>query len=233
MDSKKAEKFERHRKELRKKAFLNITIVILVATGLAFYIGGYTADFLFLFLSTNIVVWFSTVFVAALILIWSLPILHYREKVTMNSEKSKQHFKDREPEKSPIVQILEERGWKEVKSGEESVKLETYPTLFHRLINKKASLELLEEEEGEDYEITVLKTGGKEVSRIKTEYEEKEKGLEITETTVSRSRVSPVYVEVTLYLMPEVQELTEEAAEDEVEIVKEEIDYGINTYDLE
>ena len=233
MDSKKAEKFERHRKELRKKAFLNITILILVATGIAFYIGGYAADFLFLLFSTNVVVWFSTVFVAALILIWTLPLLHYREQVTMNSDKSKQHFKDMEPEESPVVQILEERGWKEVKSDEDRVELETYPTLFHRLVNRKASLELVEEEEEKNYEKTTLKTGGKEISKIKTEYNEKEEGLEITETTVSRSRVSPVYVEVTLYLMPEVQELTEEAAEGEIEIVKENIDYGINQYDFE
>jgi len=233
MDSRKSEKFERHRKELRKKAFLNITIVILVATGLAFYIGGYTAEFLYMFLSTNIVVWFSTVFVAALIFIWSLPILHYREKATITSGKNKEHFLDRKPERSPIVQILEERGWKEVESDKDEVKLETYPTLLHRALNWKASLQLEEEERGEDHEITVLKTGGSEVSRIKTEYEETDEGLEITETTVSRSRVSPVYVEVTLYLMPEIQELTEDAAEDEIEIIDEQVDYGLKQYEFE
>ncbi|AOV94622.1 hypothetical protein AQV86_01700 [Nanohaloarchaea archaeon SG9] len=233
MDPRKAQKFERHRKELRKKAFLNITIVILVATGLAFYIGGFTADFLYIFLSTNIAVWFSTVFVAALIFIWSLPLLHYREEAKMKSEKAKEHFLDMEPEKSPIVQVMEERGWEKIESDENEVRLETYPTLFHRILKKKASLHLEEEERGQDHEVTVLKTGGKEVSRIKTEYEETDEGLEITETTVSRTRVSPIYVEVTLYLMPEIEELTEEAANEEIEIIDEDIDYSINHYEFE
>lgn len=232
MDSKKAEKFERHRKELRKKAFLNISIVILVATGLAFYVGGYTADFLFMLFSTNFVVLFCTFFVAALVLIWSLPLLHYREEVQIESDKGKKYFMDRKPEKSTIIQILKERGWREAKSDEQKVKLETYPTLFHRLINKETSLVLEEEEEKEEnLEKSVLKSEGKEVSRIKTEYQEREEGLLIKETTVSRTRVSPIYVEVTLYLMPELEKMMEDAEED-VEITDERMDYGLKQYEF-
>lgn len=233
MDSRKAEKFERHRKEVRKKAFLNISIVILAATGLAFYIGGYAADLLFVLFSAGPAVIFSMFFVGILIVIWSVPLLHYREKVELSSDRDKQYYRERDPEKIPLVKILEERGWEEVESESEKVVLETYPTLLHRVLKKKTSLILEEVESGEDHDVTVLKTGKREISRIKTEYEETDEGLEVTETTVSRSRVSPIYIEVTLYLMPELQELTEEAAEEKVEIISEEVDYGIKQYELE
>lgn len=233
MDSRKAEKFERHRKEVRKKAFLNISIVILAATGLAFYIGGYAADFLFILFSAGTAVIFSMFFIGILIVMWSAPLLHYREKLKLRSDKERGYYRDRDPEETPLVKILEGRGWKKVESGSEKVVLETYPTIFHRVLNRKTSLILEEVESEEDYDITVLKTRKKEISRIKTEFEEADEGLEVTETTVSRSRVSPIYIEVTLYLMPELQELTEEAAEEKIEVLNDKVDYGIKQYELE
>lgn len=232
MHSKKAERFERHRKEIRKKAFLNVSIVILAATGLGFYIGGYMLDFLSLVFSTSIAVPFSMFFVGSLILIWSLPLFHYRERIELRSDKDREYYRERDEDDIPLVKMLEKKGWKDIESTHEKVVLETYPTYFHRVLGKKVSLTLEEEESAEDYDVTVLKTDKKEISRIKTVYEEDDEGLKIQETTVSRSRVSPVYIEVTMYLMPELNELTEEVAEEGLEVMEDGIDYGFGKYEL-
>lgn len=232
MDTKKAEKLERHRKEIRKKSFLNITILFLVATGIAFYAGGYMARFLSLILSMNMVVWFSGIFVSFLIFIWVLPIFHYRETVNMRSDKDREYYRDRGPEKTPIIQVLEDRNWKEVDSSEDKVELKTYPTKIHEIFGRKTTVSLEKVEEKDDYETTVLKTGEKEISRTKTEYSEEEEGLEMKEITVSRSRVTPVYIEVTLYLMPELEEMMEDM-EEKVEIIDEKIDYRLKQYEFD
>jgi len=233
MHSKKAERFERHRKEIRKKAFLNLSIVILAATGLGFYIGGYMLDFLSLVFSTSIAVPFSMVFVGSLILIWSVPLFHYRERVELRSDKDREYYRERDEDDIPLVKMLEKKGWEDVESTHEKVVLETYPTYFHRVLGKKVSLTLEEEESTENHDITVLKTDEREVSRIKTEYNEDDEGLNIVETTVSRSRVSPVYIEVTMYLMPKLNELTEDVTEEGLEVVEDEIDYRLGQYELE
>lgn len=232
MDSKKAERFEKHRKELRKKAFLNVAIVLLVATGIGFYAGGYAAQFLMIMAVVDQAVIFSMVFVASLVVLWVLPLLHYREKIEMKSSADKKHFTDRSIEESPMIQQLEESGWTEEESTEEKIVLSTYPTMVHRLIGKKSKMILEEEKASENEEIHLLKKPGKDIARTKTEYKETEKGLEITETTVSLSRVSPIYIEVSMFFMPEIQEMTEETVED-IEILDEEIDYGFQKYELE
>jgi len=233
MHSKKAERFERHRKEIRKKAFLNVSIVLLAVTGLGFYVGGYMLEFFSLVFSTGIAVPFSMVFVGSLILIWSIPLFHYKERVELRSDEDKEYYTERDEKDIPLVKMLEKKGWEDIESTHEKVVLETYPTYFHRVLGKKTSLTLEEEESTEDYDITVLKSGEKEVSRIKTEYEQDDQGLKVVETTVSRSRVSPVYIEVTMYLMPELHELTEDVEQGDIEIVEDDIDYSFGQYDLE
>jgi hypothetical protein len=233
VDKGKAEKFERHRKELRKKAFLNATIIILAATGLAFYIGGYAAEFLFLLTSSGMAVFFSTVFVGVLIAIWSVPFLHYKETDTFRSGKGREFYLGRDLEDLPLVKILEDRGWEKIKSDGKEITLKTYPTLFHRLIKSYRHLTLEQVEEDENQEITVMRKDDTEVARIKTEYEDTEEGLKIKETTVSRSRVSPIYLEVTMFLTPEFEELTEEATEEDIEVIDEEIDFRLKQYEFQ
>lgn len=233
MDSGKAEKFERHRKELRKKAFLNAAIVLLLATGLGFYIGGYAADFLFLLFSGGTAVFFSTVFVGVIIVIWSIPLLHYREEDIFLSEKDRDYYRGRKMEDMPMIQVLEERGWERKGSEEEKLTLKTYPTFVHRLLNLHRTLTLEKVSEEDQEEIMVMKRDDKEISKIKTEYRDTDEGLEIHETTVSRSRVSPLYLEVVMFMTPEFEDLTEETAEEEIESLDEKIDFGIKPYRFE
>lgn len=233
MDSKKAERFEKHRKELRKKAFLNIAIVLLVATGIGFYAGGYAADFLMILAAVDTAVIFSMAFVFSLVILWVLPILNYRERVEMKSSASKDHYMNKSLEESPLIQMLEESGWEEEEASEEKVVLTTHATMFHKILGKESKMMLEREEASEGHEIHLLKRLGEDIARIKTEYSETEEGLEITETTVSLSRVSPVYIEVTMFLMPEIQEMAEDTAEEDLETVDEEVDYRFKPYELE
>lgn len=233
MDSGKAEKFQKHRKEIQKKAFLNVTIILLLVTGLGLYVSGYAADFLLLVLSTNIATLFSALFVGVIVVMWSLPLLHYREKIRMSSDKEIGYYRDRDLDESPIVEVLEQQGWEEVESNDEKVVLETYPSIFHRLIKRKVNLILESEGKGENVEISKFKTRREDISRIKTEFEEKEDCTEITETTVSLSRVSPVYLEVTMYLMPEIQSMVEDMGEEGLEVEEEDVDFGSTAYSIE
>jgi hypothetical protein len=101
------------------------------------------------------------------------------------------------------------------------------------LIKSYRHLTLEQVEEDENQEITVMRKDDTEVARIKTEYEDTEEGLKIKETTVSRSRVSPIYLEVTMFLTPEFEELTEEATEEDIEVIDEEIDFRLKQYEFQ
>lgn len=232
MNSGKAENFERHRKEIRKKAFLNASIVLLFATGLGFYVGGYTADFLRLLFSSGTAVFLSTIFVGAIVAIWSLPLLHYREEDIFLSQKGKEFYREREMGKLPLVQILEEKGWDVIESDEEKVTLKTYQTALHKLLNREIHLTLETVKEEDEEDIAVMKKDDKEMAKIKTEYKEKDEGLEIHETTVSRSRVSPLYLEIVMFLAPELEDLSEEAAEEDIEALNEDVDVGLKPYEF-
>ncbi|MFB6114867.1 MAG: hypothetical protein ABEK04_01135 [Candidatus Nanohalobium sp.] len=233
MDSGKAEKFEKHRKEMQRKAFLNITIILLLVTGLGLYIAGYAADFLFMVFSTNIAVLFSAMFVGVIVVIWSIPMLHYREEMKMISDKDKSYYQERDLADSPVIQVLEQQGWEEVKSDDKEVVLETHPSFFHKIIKRKVTLILEKKESTEEKEISVLRTRRKGISKIKTEYEEKDGETEITETTVSLSRVSPVYLEITMYLMPEIEGMVEDIGEEGLEVLEENVEFGLSRYSLE
>lgn len=232
MDSGKAEMFQKHRKEMQRKAFLNVTILLLLVTGLGLYIAGYAAELLLVVLTMNIATLVSALFVFVIVIMWSLPLLHYREKMKMSSDKEADYYRERDLEESPIIEVLEQQGWKEVEADEEKVVLETYPSIFHRLIKRKVTLILESEEEGENYDISKLRTRRKDISRIKTEYKETGDATEITETTVSLSRVSPVYLEVTMYLMPEIQSLIEDMGEEGLEVKEEDVDFGWRVYSI-
>lgn len=233
MDSGKAEKFQKHRKEMQRKAFLNVTIILLLVTGLGLYVAGYAADLLLLVLTTNVATVFSALFVGVIVIMWSLPLLHYRERMIMSSDRDIEYYRDRDLDESPIVEVLEQQGWEEVKVDDDKVVLETYPSFFHRLIKRKVTLILEQEESGENMEISKLRTRRKNISRIKTEFREQESGTEVTETTVSLSRVSPVYLEVTMYLMPEIQSMIEDMGEEGLEVVEEDVDFGVSAYSME
>jgi hypothetical protein len=185
-----------------------------------------------LLLSSGTAVFFSTVFVAAIVAIWSIPFLQYREEDIFLSEEERDYYRGRDMEKTTLIQILEERGWEKVSSDEEEVKLKTYPTLLHKLLDSQIRLTLEKISEEDDEEITVMKKNDEKIAKIKTEYRETDEGLEIHETTVSRSRVSPLYMEVVMFLTPEFEELTEEAAKEELESQGEEIDFGLKPYEF-
>lgn len=233
MDSKKAERFEKHRKELRKKAFLNIGIILLVATGIGFYAGGYVAEFLMMLALVDRVVVFSMMFVAWLVVLWALPLLHYREKVSMETSAEKEQFTEKNIEESPMIKSLEKSGWKKEQADQDKVVLSTYPTKFHEILGRESKMTLEIEKASENEEIHVLKRSDKEIAKTKTQYDEIDEGLEITETTVSLARVSPVYIEVSMFLMPEIEQMTQDTYEQDIEITDEQIDYRFSQYQLE
>lgn len=233
MKDKQADRFEKHRKEARKKAFLNLAIVFLFTTGLGFYISGYMLDFLLLVASLEFAVLFSGMLVGSMILLWGVPMFHYREDVVAESDREPEYYMERDLGEEPLVEVLEKRGWNEKEADEDKVVLETYPTFFHRVLSSKTALSLEREQKDDLEEELSIKSEGEDIMTVRTEYEEKGGGTTIKETTVSEKRVSPVYLEVTAFLEPDLQRLMEDAAQHNLAIQKEDIDFALSRSSLE
>ncbi|MFB6175149.1 MAG: hypothetical protein ABEJ87_04165 [Candidatus Nanohalobium sp.] len=233
MDSEKAKKFERHRKEMEKMAFLNVTVILLYLAGIGLYLGGFKNQFLLLLLAAPPTVIVSGMFVLAIIFLWALPVMHYREERRAVTNKDMDYYRGRDLADEPTIEILEEQGWKEVDSENNRVVLETFVSPFHRLIGRKTTLIMEKEEEGENSETYILKTRKNEINRTKTTYHERNGETIITETTVSLDRVSPIYLEITMFLEPDIEDLIEDLSEEDLKVTDEHVDVGIRRYELE
>lgn len=232
MDSEKAKKFEKHRKEMQKLAFLNAAVITFYLAGLALFLGGYAQEFMYLLVSVQPTVFVSGLFVTMIIFMWAMPIFHYREERKAVTDKDREYYRERGLAEDPTVEVLEERGWEEVEVQDDRVVLETYVSPFHRLINRKTTVIMEKEDEDENSETYVLKTEKEEISRTKIEYHERNDRNILTETTVSLNRVSPVYLEINIFLEPQIEGLIEDVAEEDLEIENEDIDVGFRRYEL-
>lgn len=233
MDQKKADRLQRHQKELRRRAWLNLVLMMAFAVGLGLLLGGPIRGSVAALFgeATSGVIVFSVL--GLLWIAYSIPFLHFREEYTIRSDREPEYFLERGLDRLPLVMLLEEQGWEEVEATKDRIRLETYPTALHRLLNRRSTIELEVEEQEDSYEVSVLRSGGKNLERTISEIEPTDNGgSRIHEVGVSLSRVSPARLEVLLVILPKLQEMLEDAAEDEMEIIDEDLEYGLSAFEL-
>lgn len=233
MDATKAERLEKHKKEIRRMAYLEILLGLLFAFGLGLVLWGPVADILNLFIGGTATFATILVLIGVAGLVYMMPLLHFKEENEVRSDKDPEYYLNRGLDELPFVELIESQGWDEVETTEEKIKLETYPSFLHKFIGEKSTAEIeITEKEGHE-ETVVLSKNGKDLEKMKTRVEAEEDGSYIKETGVSLRRYSPAYLEIMLFILPQVQETLKQIADEKLELADENIKIGLTRYKLE
>jgi hypothetical protein len=233
MDSKKAERLEKHKKEIKRKAYLNLFLTLVAGLGIGLFLWGPVAGFLNLFIGQATAVATIAVFIIFGTLVYKTPLLHYREENKLKSNKKPEYYLERGLDKIPLVEIIENQGWEEVNSTEDKISLETYPSFIHRFIGRKSIVEIEILQKEDNKETAVVRKDGKEIEKIKSIIEPKDDGSIIQETGVSLKRYSPVLLELILLMYPQIEDELKEAAEEKLEFIDENVEFGLSKFSLE
>lgn len=233
MDSKKAERLEKHKKEIKRKAFLNLFLTLTAGIGIGLLLWGPVADILSLLIGDIAMIATVLLFIGFGSIVYISPIIHFKEKYKLKSNKKTEYYLERGLEKTPMIQFMETQGWEEVEVTEDKIKLETYPSFLHKTSGRKTTMEIEVLEKDGNEETAVTRINGKKVEKIKTTVEPEEEGSLISETAISIKRFSPAYLELLLFMLPQMQDALKDAAEEELELLDENIEYGISKFNLE
>lgn len=228
MVSDEGGKLEEHLKEIRRKAYRNILAVVGVTVAIMFYLGWpVPLDLSFSILNLLVV---AGVILGAFIALYYVPLLHYRTETELKSDRDPDYYLERDLGNLPIVDFLEAEGWELESSSEDSLEMSTYPTFIHRWLDLEAVIEMEVTERGENSDASVVKSNGREVEKIYMEVESTEDGCRIEETEISLKRYSPAYLELLLLLLPNVLEAMEEAADEDLKIIDEDMEYSLKRF---
>ena len=233
MDSTKIEKLEKHKKEIKRKAYLNILLTFVASITIAVILKGPIARLLKFFTGETTTFALVTITFGLGLLIYITPLIHYRQELETRSDKKPAYYLERGLNKNPIVEVLESQGWDEVEVMSDKILLEAYSTFIHRLIGKKSTMEIEIVEKREDKIISVFSLNGKQIEKTRTTVKPEENGSIIHETSVSVKRYSPAHLELILFILPEMQDAVKEAAEEDLELLDENIEYGVSKFSLE
>jgi hypothetical protein len=225
----KAYNFEKHRKRIRKKAYLNLLLIFLVAGGIGFALSGPIAAVLASTPLGNPFLAIGILMGAVWLLVWSIPLLHFKEEIQISYTGEFEDVKG-VSEDFPTVQVLVEQGWEISDSGEEYIELEVYPSSLHRALGRKTTMriELLESDESD--ETLMISVDGKEREKVEAEYSREDGKVLITEEGVSMHRLSLSYLEPVMFMMPEIRDMIQEADQD-MKIEDMNMELSWKTYD--
>ena len=232
MDFKKAEKLEKHKKEIKHRAYLNLFLTLIAGVGIGIVLGGPVTGILNLLVGDNATIATVLVLLGFGGLVYMTPLFHYKEKVKAKSDRNPDYYLETGLDKTPLVQLAESQGWEEVKSTEDKITLEIYPSTLHKLVGRKSTMEVEILERDENHTIAVLRKDGKEIEKIKSTIEPESEGSIINGTGISLERTSPAYLELLLFILPQIQDTLKEAAEEKLEIVDENIEYSFSKFNL-
>lgn len=233
MDSKKAERLKKHEKEIKRKAYLNLFLTLLVGIGVGTVLWGPAAEVLNFLIGESATTTAILAFIVLGGLVYMTPLLHYKEENEIKSDKKPDYYLKGGWDKTPLIEFVESRGWEEIEKSEQRIVLEKYPSILHEAAGKKSTMEIeILEKEG-NQEIVVFKLDGKEIEKVKAIVKPEEEGSIIQETGVSLKRYSPAYLELLLFILPQVKEAMEDAANEEIELLDENIEYRISKYNLD
>jgi hypothetical protein len=231
--SRKAEKLQKHKKEIRRKSILNLFLVVGASLAVGIFVIGpisSLADLLIGGLAVQITSSLITVFLLALYL---APILHFKEENKLESNKHKEYYLDQALDQSPMIQYMEEMGLEVVEKTENRVKLETSPSRIHEKFGWSNSIEIETIDERETEETVIIRRNGEDFEKVRTKVEEKEEGCKVEETGVSLKRHSASYMELMMLLYPAAQRKMLEVADEELELLDEDISVGLSKFSIE
>lgn len=161
-----------------------------------------------------------------------MPLLHYREENEVKSNKEPEYYLERGWDKVPLVELIESQGWEEVENTEDNIILETYPSFLHKAVGRKSTMEIEVVERNGNLETVILKSDGKEIEKIRSKVEPGNDGSIIHETGVSLKRYSPAYLELLLFILPQMQDTLKEIADENLELLDENVEYGLSKFTL-
>lgn len=220
--------FEKHRKRLRRKTLLNFLGVFLVASGLGFLIGEPVNVLLGIAGFNRPVMATGLALGAAWLILWSIPLLHFREEVVTRYEGDIENVKGLSTD-LPTVEVLLDQGWDMKEAGEEYLVLQTYPSRIHRFIGRAASIRMEIEETSEKGEKMIMSQNGKELEELEYDFSEDE-DVTIESTGRSLRRVSLSYLEPLMFMLPEMKDMIEDFDED-IEIQDVNMEISLTSYD--
>ena len=233
MSSRKAEKLQKHKKEIRRKSILNLFLVVGASFTVDILVMGPVsslADLLIGGLAAQITSGLVTVFLLGLYL---APTLHFKEGNKLESNKHKEYYLDQALDQSPMIQYMEKMGLEVVEQTDNRVELETFPSRIHEKFGWSKSIEIETVEEGENEETVIISRNGEDAEKVRTEVEKKEEGCEVEETGVSLKRHSASYMELMMLLYPAAQRKMLEVADEELELLDENISVGLSKFSIE
>ena len=221
--------FEKHRRRMKRKAVLNLLMVFLVAGAAGFYMAPFLIPVFELFGVSSSALASGMAIGAIWLLMWMLPVLHYREKTVSWFKGDKDEIRGISSD-SPFVQMLLENGWELKEDSKKHVELKTYPSRIHQYLGLNSVIRMEVVEENEDAEISEVHMDGKLIETIESRVEEHEDGYRLTETGISQMRVSLGYLEPILFMMSQIMYMIEEANQD-LEIQDTDVEIGFSKFE--
>lgn len=233
MTSRRAEKLQKHKKEIRRKSILDFLLFIGLSLALGVFVFGplaSVADLLlggFAFQVTLIllIILFSILYMA--------PSLHFKEKNKLESNKDKEYYLGSAPDQAPMIQYLEEIGCEKVEERDNRVKLETFASYMDKKLGRSSTIEIEVVNREEDEETAIIRRNGEDVEKVRTKVEEKEESCEVEEIGVSLKRHSISYMELLMVIYPTIQRKVLEVADEELELLDEDFSIGLSKFKLE
>jgi len=233
MDSKKAEKLEKHKKEMRRRSYMDILFGMAIIAVVGTVLWGPVSQILTSVAGLNTAMAAVSLLTVLGVLVYFTPVIHYREKQAVRSNRDRDYYLDRGFENVPMINLLESEGWEEKNKTEDKIVLETYPSYLHKLFRKKSSMEIEILEKSGNQEIAVLRQDGKDIEKLKTTVESEENGSLLKTTGISLQRYSLSHIELLLIILPTVKNAYKEAAEEKLEFIDENLQYGLSQFKLE
>lgn len=232
MSGDPADKISRVRKF---SGYVSTALIILIIVSEVFLIVSIAGQILDPYSSINMVfVVVAAALVLSLVLLYS-SLFHYKEKVVLKTSEIPNLFLDKDIDEFTSTRMLEKTGWEVKDEGEDYIEFEMEnPSRLLRWMgeeivlrteiveNKNNSQKLLVEQNGEEREID------------KTDYTASDNGTVITNTGVTRSKVSLLEVLVSLIERPLLKDLYREVVEGDTKVLEMKLDLSIGkSFDLE
>lgn len=233
MTSRKAEKLQRHKREIRRKSILDLFLFVGATLTVGIFVIdpiSYVADLLIGGVAAQIT---SGLIILLFLSLYLAPTLHFKEENKLKSNKDKEYYLDQALDQSPMIQYYEEMGLEKVEQTDDRIKLEAYSSKIHEKFGWSDSLEIEVVEKGENKETVMVRRNGEDAEKIRTYAEEKEEGCEVEETGVSLKRHSPSYMELIMLIYPTIQRKILEIADEELELLDENISIGLSKFSIE
>jgi hypothetical protein len=169
------------------------------------------------------------------VLLFYSSLFHYREKVVLRTSEIPNLFLDKDIDEFTSTRMLEKTGWEVKDEGEDYIEFEMEnPSRLLRWMGEEIVLRTEIVENKNNSQRLLVEQNGEEREIDKTDYTASDNGTVITNTGVTRSKVSLLEVLVSLIQRPLLKDLYREVVEGDTEVLEMKLDLSIGkSFDLE